>query len=107
MGFSLEGIFTIDIENKVDEFKKQSKIHKNNIMNTITKKMMNAIVKFGSVNTDKGELFWVGEAELEIGDELFKDTEDGRVKVEDGEYKTERGDVIVVTDGQLLIYELL
>ena len=99
MGFSLEGIFTIDIENKVDEFKKQSKIHKNNIMNTITKKMMNAIVKFGSVNTDKGELFWVGEAELEIGDELFKDTEDGRVKVEDGEYKTERGDVIVVTDG--------
>jgi hypothetical protein len=50
--------------------------------------------------TDKGELFWVGEADLEIGDELFynRDGEEA-IKVEDGEYTLNDGTVIVVKEG--------
>lgn len=93
LGFSLEGIFSIE---QTQNFKKN--IKKNN-MNRLTKKFMNAIVKFGSVKTDKGELFWVGEADLEIGDELFIQEGDDKVKVEDGVYTMEDGTEITVSEG--------
>lgn len=91
LGFSLEGIFTIDKDTNTNKF--------NKIMNRLTKKFINAIVKFGSIKTDKGDLYWVGEADLEIGDELFIQEGEDRVKVEDGTYTTEDGTEITVSEG--------
>ena len=95
-GFSLEGIFDIEPV----KMKRQTKIHRLNIMSTLFNKFLKSFVKCGSVETDKGTLYWVGEADLQIGDELFYNTENEEaVKVEDGEYTLEDGTVIVVTEG--------
>lgn len=96
-GFSLEGMF--DVEKT--QFKKIN--NKNTFLQTMTKlfnKFLKSFVKCGSVETDKGTLYWVGEADLEIGDELFynRDGEEA-IKVEDGEYTLEDGTVIVVKEG--------
>ena len=97
-GFSLEGIFDID---KV-ELRKQNNNY-NSFLNTMTKlfnRFLKSFVKCGSVETDKGTLYWVGEADLQIGDELFYNTENEEaVKVEDGEYTLKDGTVIVVKEG--------
>ena len=97
-GFSLEGIFDID---KV-ELRKQNNNY-NSFLNTMTRlfnRFLKSFVKCGSVETDKGTLYWVGEADLQIGDELFYNTENEEaVKVEDGEYTLEDGTVIVVKEG--------
>lgn len=96
LGFSLEGMFSIDLDQK---YSKQKNKYMTKYMTKLSDKIMRNIVKFGSVKTDNGELFWVGEGELELGDELFQDTEEGRVKVEDGTYVTEDGTEITVTEG--------
>lgn len=97
-GFSLEGIFDID---KV-ELRKQNN-NNNSFLNTMTRlfnRFLKSFVKCGSVETDKGTIYWVGEADLQIGDELFYNTENEEaVKVEDGEYTLEDGTVIVVKEG--------
>lgn len=57
---------------------------------------------FGSVNTDKGEIRWDGEGELEAGVEVYVVNEDGeRAVPEDGDYTTEDGKVIRVEDGKV------
>ena len=95
-GFSLEGLFDLS---KV-QFKKQNN---NTFLNTMTRlfnRFLKSFVKCGSVETDKGTLYWVGEADLQIGDELFYNTENEEaVKVEDGEYRLFDGTVIVVKEG--------
>ena len=99
-GFSLEGIF--DIERT--EFKKTNKHNKNTFLTTMNRlfnKFLKSFVKCGSLTTvDDRELYWVGEADLQIGDELFYN-EDGQeaLKVEDGEYELKDGTKIVVEDG--------
>jgi hypothetical protein len=97
-GFSLEGIFDLSQA----QFKKQNN-NNNSFLNTMTKlfnRFLKSFVKCGSVETDKGTLYWVGEADLQIGDELFYNTENEEaVKVEDGEYTLDDGTVIVVKEG--------
>lgn len=96
-GFSLEGLFDIS---KV-QLKKQKTT--NTFLNTMTKlfnRFLKSFVKCGSVETDKGTIYWVGEADLQIGDELFYNTENEEaVKVEDGEYTLNDGTIIVVKEG--------
>lgn len=98
-GFSLEGIF--DIERT--QFRKTNK-EKNTFLQTMNRlfnKFLKSFVKCGSLTTvDDRELYWVGEADLQIGDELFYN-EDGQeaLKVEDGEYELKDGTKIVVEDG--------
>ena len=98
-GFSLEGIF--DIERT--QFRKTNK-EKNTFLKTMNRlfnKFLKSFVKCGSLTTvDDRELYWVGEADLQIGDELFYN-EDGQeaIKVEDGEYELKDGTKIVVEDG--------
>lgn len=99
-GFSLQGLFSIEQSTKYDfEKKNDDKNTLKKYMNRLTKKIVNSIVKFGSVKTDQGELYWVGEGQLEIGDELFKEEGEDRVKVEDGTYVTEDKVEITVTEG--------
>ena len=99
-GFSLEGIF--DIERT--QFRKTNKENKNTFLTTMNRlfnKFLKSFVKCGSLTTvDDRELYWVGEADLQIGDELFYN-EDGEeaLKVEDGEYELKDGTKIVVEDG--------
>lgn len=98
-GFSLEGIF--DIERT--QLRKTNK-EKNTFLTTMNRlfnKFLKSFVKCGSLTTvDDRELYWVGEADLQIGDELFYN-EDGQEarKVEDGEYELKDGTKIVVEDG--------
>lgn len=91
-GFSIEGLFNLEIV----------AMSKNTITSNMAKlfnKFMKSFVKCGNIKTDKGELYWVGEADLQIGDELFYDRGEEIIKVEDGEYKLEDGTVIVVKEG--------
>lgn len=97
MGFSLEGYF--EIEPTGEQMMSKNKNTFKKYMNRLTKKIVNSIVKFGSVKTDQGELYWVGEGQLEIGDELFKEEGEDRVKVEDGTYITEDKVEITVSEG--------
>ena len=98
-GFSLQGYFTIEPSNRFD-YRKQNN---NTFLNTMTRlfnRFLKSFVKCGSVETDKGTIYWVGEADLQIGDELFYNTENEEaVKVEDGEYTLEDGTIIVVKEG--------
>lgn len=96
MGFSLEGYFEI---NETGEMMKNQTQKNTSTIMKLTKKIMKSIVKFGSVKTNEGELYWIGEGQLEIGDELFKDEGEDRVKVEDGTYTTEDETTIVVEGG--------
>lgn len=94
-GFSLEGLFNVDLV-RLNKHKNTF----NTFMNRIFKKLMKSTVKMGYVETDKGTLYWVGDADLEIGDELFYNTEEQEaVKVEDGDYTLADGTVISVVDG--------
>lgn len=97
-GFSLEGIFDLEIIKENTTHKNINKFNKK-IMSLLNK-ILKQFVKLGSAQTDKGEVFWVGEADLQIGDELFYNTDtEEAVKVEDGEYKFTDGTVVVVKDG--------
>lgn len=91
-GFSLEGLFNL-------ERVAMSKNTKTSNMTKLFNKFIKSFVKCGNIKTDKGELYWVGEADLQIGDELFYDRGEEIIKVEDGEYKIEDGTVIVVKEG--------
>lgn len=94
-GFSLEGVFDI----KQVQFRKEDKNSLHNIMAKLFSKFLKSLVKCESVMTDKGEIYWVGDADLEIGDEIFYDKGEEIIKVEDGDYKLEDGTVITVKEG--------
>lgn len=90
---------------KPSEFRKNNKYNILRKMNKF-KKIMLSFLKFGSVSTSEGTLYWVGDEDLQIGDELFIDNEDGdRVKVEDGEYTTTSGIKITVEGGLVTFIE--
>lgn len=96
VGFSIEGLFTIEPMQE----QKYNKNQKNTKMNKVLNKFFKSLIELGSVKTDKGTLYWVGSADLTIGDEVFYNTEEkDDIKVEDGEYTLEDGTVIVVKEG--------
>lgn len=105
MGFSIEGVFDLTkVEFKKEHTRQSEKSVKtkyilNKAMTKLFNKFMKSFVKFGNIKTDKGELYWVGEADLEIGDELFYDKGNEIIKVEDGEYTIADGTIIVVKEG--------
>lgn len=69
-------------------------------LKTMLKKML---VEFARVSTDKGLLSYESEGELpEIGENIYIVDEEGNEEVaENGEYRTEADDVIVVEDGKV------
>ena len=89
-GFSLEGLFTMEEVNKEKD---------KNIMSKIGKFIKN-LMKYSEVESDKGKLYW-GEGELEVGTEVYVDSEDGeKVAAGDGEYIVE-DKVIVIAEGKV------
>lgn len=63
-------------------------------------------LKFGSVKTDKAELFWDGDEDLKVGDEVYVRGGDPEDNAEyqpapDGDYTVEDGKVIKVVEGKV------
>ena len=75
-----------------------SKVNK---LKTILKKMLEV---FSNISTDKGLLSYASEGEMpEIGENVYIVDEEGNEEAApNGEYKTEKGDVIVVEDGKVV-----
>ena len=62
-------------------------------------KLMKQLLKFGSVTSDKGELYYEGEVGIEL--EVFVEGEDGEmVPAEDGEYVVDK-QVWVIVEGKV------
>ena len=110
-GFSIETLNTIEEENAVISTEKiqdvldwldSSFCNDMNIKKQIKSKLAAMLGKFGNVTTDKATLSWDGDGELEAGMEVYiLDEEGNRQAVEDGDYTTEDGKVIVVVDGKV------
>lgn len=60
-------------------------------------------VELGALTTDKGVIYWNGDEELAVGDEVLVEDENGeKVQAEAGEYTTDNRTVIVIEDGKVL-----
>lgn len=58
--------------------------------------------EYKAVTTDKAVIFWDTEEDLKAGDSVWtEDAEGNRVELEDGEYVTEDGKIIVVAAGKV------
>lgn len=98
-GFSLAGYFNVE-----ETFNKKQK-EENTLMTKLKKikqVLRSLLVEMGEVATDKGILTWRGENELQVGDSVNgMDEEGNETQIADGEYTTEDGKIIVVTDGKV------
>lgn len=91
-GFSLEGLF--DLESTNVSLKKQEKNKNTNIMKQMLKKLVKSFLKFGSTVTADGvELYWMGEGELAVGDEVYTGED---TVAEDGEYALANSNTVIV-----------
>ena len=116
-GFSLEGVFDLVPEMDKDEIQQIvdildgafENIHKSNDMSKLSRlkeilaaKLQEVEQKFGNVTTDKGVLSWDGDDDLKAGDSVYvRDEEGNRIPAPDGDYTTEDGKVIKVSDGKV------
>lgn len=106
-GFSLEGYFGIEPTGK--EFKSEQnnnnedKYNKTmSKLNRIKEALRSLLLEFGEVSTDKGVIVFDGD-ELEAGMEVKGIDEQGNeIQLEDGDYKTEDGKIIVIAEGKVV-----
>lgn len=115
-GFSLEGFFELtpeedeeDVERIVEETKGIfRKLFKNSYMSKFTK-FFNALrkeVAFRTVTSDKGLLVWNEDKDLEVGDEVFIEDEEGnRTPAPDDIYTLTDGVKVTVADGKVTIID--
>lgn len=102
-GFSMEGIFTFQPKKAEEALSLES------ITNYISKasmsikqKLANILAQYRSLTTDKGILTWEGDKDLEVGDSVFVEAEEGeRAPAEDGDYLLEDGVIVRVADGKV------
>lgn len=116
-GFSLEGVFTITPSEAIPSDEKVSgdtlawierERHSLNYNDMkVLEKVREALaaiatVKMGSATTLQGVIYWDGDAELAVGDAVYRDGEDGeRVAAPDGDYTFEDGHVVTVAEGKV------
>jgi hypothetical protein len=105
-GFSLEGVFDLQPEQKEEEF---SNIHNKTTMSKVKRFMktleaafLKEFAVFASMTTDKGVIAWEGEEDIKVGDEVYiEDAEGNRTPAVDDTYKTDEGVTIIVVDGKV------
>ena len=91
-GFSLAGAFDFEgLKNKIIKSKEMK----------IVEKFLKTVVKFAQISTDKGILLTNEGEELAVGVEVFVEDGEGYKKAEDGEYKLDDDEIIVVVDGKV------
>lgn len=105
-GFSLEGYFGIEPtgqEFKSEQNNKDEKYNKTmGKLNRIKEALRSLLLEFGEVSTDKGVIVFDGD-ELEAGMDVHGIDEQGNeVQLEDGDYKTEDGKIIVIEGGKVV-----
>lgn len=83
-------------ENTKDEFKEKFSIITMSLINRL--KLAKMLLKFGSIQTDNGELQYEGE--LEVGLEVFVEQDGELIPAPDGEYKSE-DKTITVESGRI------
>lgn len=86
--------FSIEILSEVELMESNKK---ENNMNKKLFKMAKAILKLAEIATDKETLIIKGE--IEVGEPVFVETEEGPVPAEDGEYVLEDETIIVIAEG--------
>ena len=102
-GFSLEGIFTF-APKKAEEQMSLESITKylNKASMSIKQKLANILAQYRSLTTDKGIISWEGDKDLEVGDSVFVEAEDGeRTPAADGDYTLEDGVIVRVENGNV------
>ena len=91
-GFSLAGAFDFEgLKNKIIKSKEMK----------IVEKFLKTVVKFAQISTDKGILLTNEGEDLAVGVEVFVEDGEGYKKAEDGEYKLDDDEIIVVVDGKV------
>ena len=116
-GFSLEGVFAVTPSEGIpSEEKMPADLLKwiDSFHNSLTYNDMTALqrlaqamaaianIKMGSATTKEGIIFWDGDGELAVGDNVFVENEDGeRTAAPDGDYTFEDGHVVTVADGKV------
>lgn len=106
-GFSIEVFNEVVPSNGVHSTEKiadviawlETKLNKDMSIKTKLAKML---ARFGATTTNKGVIHWEGDADLVEGVEVWAEDENGeRVELEDGDYMTEDGKIIVVVGGKV------
>lgn len=104
-GFSLEGVFDLQPEEKEEFSNKHNKTTMSKVkrfMKTLEAAFLKEFAVFASMTTDKGVIAWEGEEDIKVGDEVYiEDAEGNRTPATDDTYKTEDGLTIIVTDGKV------
>lgn len=104
-GFSLEGVFDLQPEEKEEFSNKHNKTTMSKVkrfMKTLKAAFLKEFAVFASMTTDKGVIAWEGEEDIKVGDEVYiEDAEGNRTPATDDTYKTEDGLTIIVTDGKV------
>lgn len=103
-GFSIAGTFQIEetFENQNNNNNKKEYMSR---INKIKEMLRKILVEFGTVSTDKGVIAFDGD-ELEAGMAVSGVDEEGNeVSLEDGDYRTEDGKIIVIADGKVVSIE--
>ena len=116
-GFSMEAYYTLTPEESVTEVREivddldgqfaelLKPLLQTNPMSKITRfkaALAKLLAAFGNVSTDKGVLAWDGDEDLEAGDAVYiEDQEGNRETAPDGDYVTSDAKTIVVVDGKV------
>lgn len=104
-GFSLAGQFYVKemAEVKKEQNKTQNKNNFFMKINKFKEALRKLLAEFNSVATDKGTLVWSGDEDLKEGDAVHTVDEEGNdIAVEDGDYNSEDGKLIItVQDGKV------
>lgn len=105
LSFSLEGIFTMEEAFNKQELNNNNENKEDKLMTKLSRikeVLKSLLVEFGEVSTDKGVVVFDGD-ELEQGMAVHGIDEEGNeVQLEDGDYRTEDGKIIVVADGKVV-----
>jgi hypothetical protein len=102
-GFSLEGIFTFAPKKAEEELSFESITkYVSKASMSIKNKLAKILAQFRSLTTDKGVISWDGDKDLEVGDSVFVEPEDGeRTPAADGDYTLEDGVIVRVENGNV------